>query len=302
MRTRVLDEQADLFEISILEQTAEVVPGSLEEIGADPEAPVVLIGKALSPERVADFRALAARVFASGRCLLLLPPYGDLDIGRYLDTPVGMRLTRRQATATVRVVDPATRDEVGDEAVVRSDHIIETSLGAGMIATDDAGRAVALRFQPRNTSGAAVVTTLQLLSYSALSNEEDRQTLLSSLLAWRNESAAGLGEELPGRVRKEEVDPGHVATLLVALGASGITDGSRLRDVASTYLQLDLDASQAEAVLSRLETESVLTLDAEGQRVIVRDALDDVLERLGLHAYSRELREVLRDASSEVRP
>ena len=185
MKVRIWQEQADLFEISVLEQTAEVSSTPMRELHSDVATPVVLIGKALASERLPDFRSLFDAIFKSGRTILVVPPFGDLDIGRYLDTPVGVRLLRRTPEATVRLVDTTLGLPPAMTLSVRSDHVIETALGAGLIATDGSGKPVALRYQPRNTSGAALLCTTQLLSYTALSNEEDRQALLAALLAQR---------------------------------------------------------------------------------------------------------------------
>lgn len=297
MKVRIWAEQADLFEISVLEQTAEVEAGTFAELRDDPAVPVVLIGRALAPETVDRVRSLAEAIFRTGRCLLIVPPYGDLDVGRYLDTPIGMRLLRRPTDSKVSLLEERARAEIGAEMTVRSDHVIETGLGAGVIATDGTGRPVVLRYQPRNTSGAAIVATTQLLSYTALSTEEDRQALLEHLLRWHNAAAGDLQHAGTGKPLVDPIDPGNIATILVALGALGIVDADHLRSLAGTFLDLDLDGSAVESVLEYLEVEGVLTRGAEGERVIRSDALKTALEDLGLHAYARELQEVAREHS-----
>lgn len=300
MKTLVWEQQSDLFEISVLEQTAEVEAGSFDVLRDDAAMPVVLIGRALMPQQLGVIRSLADGVFRTGRCLLIVPPYGDLDVGRYLDTPIGMRLLRRPTESKVRILETAPRLELGTELTVRSDQVIETGLGAGVIAADGSGRPVVLRYQPRNTSGAAIVATTQLLSYTALSSEEDRQALLIQLLRWRNAGADEVRHVGVGEPSVDPVDLGHVATILVALGASGVVDAERLRSLAGTFLDLKLDRAAVEGVLGRLEVEGVLTRGTEDERVIQSDALENALEHLGLHAYARELQEIAKEFS-EVR-
>ena len=294
MKVRIWQEQADLFEISVLEQTAEVSPATMQELLVDVATPVVLIGRALASERLPEVRSLFDAVFKSGRTIVIVPPYADLDIGRYLDTPVGVRLLRRPPDATVRVVDDNLRLHFDKALSVRSDHVIETALGAGLIATDGTGKPVALRYQPRNTSGAALVCTVQLLSYTALSTEEHRQALLVALLLSRADSAAK-DVTLTPDVGPETVEQGHLATMLVALSAAGSVDPSRLRDVAETYLQLSLDAETTEHILRHLEAEGILTRGSEGERCVSGGALKSALDDLGLHACARELQEIVRE-------
>ncbi|MCK9521425.1 MAG: hypothetical protein M0R76_00065 [Proteobacteria bacterium] len=298
MKVRIWQEQADLFEISVLEQTVEVSPAPMRELQSDVAIPVVLIGKALVSERLAEIRSLFEAIFKSGRTILVVPPFGDLDVGRYLDTPVGVRLLRRTPDATVRLVDAALGLPPGKALSVRSDHVIETALGAGLIATDGSGKPVALRYQPRNTSGAAILCTTQLLSYTALSNEEDRQALLAVLVGHRGgdvveAATTSVGDVVP-------VDAGHVATMLVALAAERNVDPTRLRMVAKTFLQLSLDAETVERVLEHLEAEGILTRGSEGERRVQEEMLEGALDDLGLHACARELQEIVED-QPEVR-
>jgi len=291
MKVRIWQEQSDLFEISVLEQTAEVSPATMQELCADAATPVVLMGRALSSERLADFRSLFEAVFRSRRIIVVVPPFGDLDIGRYLDTPVGVRLLRRSPDVAVRVVDTNLGLNLGSPLSVRSDHVIETALGAGLIATDGAGKPVALRYQPRNTSGAAVLCTVQLLSYTALSSEEDRQILLAALLTSRAGDAVEAGKVVAGNALP--VDPAHVATILVALAAARSAEPTRLRTVAEKFLQLSLDNETTEHILGYLEAEGVLTRGSKGERRVRKDALQSALDDLGLHACARELQEII---------
>ena len=171
--------------------------------------------------------------------------------------------------------------------------MIETALGAGLLATDGSGKPVALRYQPRNTSGAALLCSVQLLSYTALSTEEHRQALLAALLLTRGNDA-GHRVAPPRDSAPDAVDPGHVATMLVALSAAGSADPMRLRKVAETFLQLSLDAQATETVLEHFEAEGVLAR-SEGERRVQAGILESALDALGLHACARELQEMVRE-------
>jgi hypothetical protein len=292
MKVLVWKEQADLFEVSVLEQTARPVPGSLDDLGRDSTLPVLLIGRALAPDRRAEIEALARAVFASGRPLLIIPPYGDLDVGRYLDAPASVRLRRRSPESSVQVVDDGLRAEVGSTLSIRSDHIIETALGAGILALDIGRKPVAIRYQPKNTSGAVFVVSLQLLSYTALSSEDHRQALLAALLDWRSKAIRGRNQELQGAVVPEPLDPDDVATVLLALVASGAPDTPALRRIADEVLHYPLDDERVERVLAEFEHEGLVRRLAGGGRAVDLPALQRALEASGLHAYAREMQEM----------
>ena len=82
------------------------------------------------------------------------------------------------------MVDATVAAVVGEEAKIRSDHFFDTALGAGVIAVDVQGKAVLIRYQASNTQGPVFFSALQLLSYTALTDESQRQRLLGHLLSW----------------------------------------------------------------------------------------------------------------------
>ena len=78
MKARVWQAQADLFEVSVLQQTAEPMACTLDAlITGAPDEPLVLVGRALTSAHLHDIRQLAASVARLGATMLLCPPFGD---------------------------------------------------------------------------------------------------------------------------------------------------------------------------------------------------------------------------------
>jgi len=63
-------------------------------------------------------------------------------------------------------------------------HYFDTALGAGVLAVDAQNKPVLLRYQATNTAGPVFFSALQLLTYTALTDETHRQSLLGHLLSW----------------------------------------------------------------------------------------------------------------------
>ena len=184
MKARVLEEQADCFEVAVLSLTAEVQSVSAEQLLATPSGPpLVVVGGLFAAERLADVRRLSVVLARAGTSVLVAPPFADVDLGRYFETPVQLLVRRRAAESTAHVVDAPAAAVVGDEANIRSDHCLDTALGAGVIAVDIHGKPVLIRYQASNTQGPVFFSALQLLSYTALTNESQRQRLLTHLLS-----------------------------------------------------------------------------------------------------------------------
>ena len=296
MKVRVLEEQSDLFEIGVLSQTAEIEAIALKDLFAAPAgSPVVFVGNILNSERLQDFRQFATAVGRAKVAVVVVPPFNDLDIGRYFDTPVQLRALRHSTEATARVIEGSAIEVLGEEIKIRSDHHFDTALGAGVVAVDQQGKPVLIRFQATNTSGPVFFSTLQLLTYTALTDEGQRQATLTHLLSWGPpattetlaEPSPATREEKPESVGKDILIP--VALLL---SAGGLQATELISSRARALLGVDLSHVQVCRTFEEFEKQGILESEPDGWR-IVPDRLDGFVERLGLHAYARELTDLI---------
>jgi len=302
MKARVLEAQADLFEIGVLSQTAEVVSVSIDQLVASPAgAPVVIVGGLLGAERIGDMRRLSSVLARARVAVVVVPPFADQDLGRHFATPVQRRRQRRAAESVARVVDGATAEVLGTEVKVRSDHFFDTALGAGVLAVDAQGKPVLIRYQATTTAGPVFFSALQLLTYTALSDEGQRQGSLAHLLSWRPTLAPEALESPQLRSSPPETDTldegglVHVALLLAAGGSQ--TEG-QLRSRAQALLGAELSADDVRHALEELGGRGVI--DVAGEGPVDREALARFLEQRGMHPYLRELAALL--ASEETTP
>lgn len=297
MKARLLEEQADCFEVAVLSLTAEIQPVSVEQLLAFPSGPpLVVVGSLFAAERLADMRRLSAVLARAGTSVLVTPPFADVDIGRYFETPVQLLVRRRAAESTAHLLDAAAAAEVTEEVHIRSDHCFDTALGAGVIAVDIHGKAVLIRYQASNTQGFVFFSALQLLSYTALTNESQRQRLLAYVLsrppAAASEPVAPMSDS--GTDRKVSVVAESILVpiaLLLAAGCAQTED--QLRACARAHLGSDLSADDVRRALVELSREELIELDPEKSTSAGAEALKGFLERRGLHPYVRELENLL---------
>lgn len=297
MKVKVLSEQMEMFEMSVLEQSVTLAPDEFENLVKDVgHDPFVVIGRYFNRENKEKARKLAEQVFRTGRAMLITPPFGDLNIGTYLETPVSMLISRRSPETICRIVEPEWRVPLGEEIKIRSDHIIETALAAGVSCSDQEGKTTLIRYQPKNTSGVAFISTLQLLSYTALSEESDRQALLSAILSWQKENQVPeiWSDEAPGKLESPSKE--DLITTILALVVAGVPDPKRLQQAAAEYLDILLPEDRFQNTIQYLYIEGILTSSYEGDGVSIlsKKNLDQAVESLGIHAYVRELRELVR--------
>lgn len=298
MKARVLEEQADCFEVAVLSLTAEVRSVSAAQLLATPSGPpLVVVGGLFAAERLADVRRLSVELARAGTSVLVAPPFADVDLGRYFETPVQLLVRRRAAESTAHVVDAPAVAVVGDEVKIRSDHLFDTALGAGVIAVDIHGKAVLIRYQASNTQGPVFFSALQLLSYTALTNESQRQRLLAHLLshppAVASERTAPMSDT--GVDRKVSVVPeSTLVPIALLLAAGGAQTEDQLRARARAHLGADLSANDVSRGLAELSREGLIESGPERLTSAGAEALNGFLERRGLHPYVRELEDLLR--------
>ncbi len=292
MRVRILKDQAELFEITVLEQSVDLVPSELSDLaGWDWSLPAVLVGRAFTSGQEENMRALAFAMYRSRGTMLVVPPFGASNLDTFLDIPATVRVVRRATESAVRLV-PSEWKPLGPELTIKSDHVLDTALAAGLVAVDSASKPIVVRYQPRKTAGTLFVSTAQLLSYTALTVERDREALLTAILTWRQ---ADTDSGDASAMRIEAPSPSHdvLAAVVLALDTSARLDIPTLRFTAEHYLDSVLSVDQVKLALEFLARQGIVaTIGANEQIEVNKAKLRQLIETLGLHAYARELREI----------
>jgi hypothetical protein len=300
MKARIVEAQADLFEVGVLSQTAEVESVPMDRLLADPSGPpLIVVGGLMSAERLVDMRKLSSALARSRVAVIVMPPFTDLDLGRYFETPVQLGVRRRAADSAARITDGSIEEVLGGEVKVRSDHFFDTALGAGVLAVDAQNKPVLLRYQATNTAGPVFFSALQLLTYTALTNEAHRQSLLGHLLSWTppvTPEAREIVRQPSSSPKAEAVGEGVLVPVALLLAASGPQTAELLRSRAEALLGVDLSANDVSRALEELTRQGLAAYDASAPSD--RRALVRFLEQRGMHPYLRELGALL--ASEET--
>lgn len=295
MKARVLDVQADLFEVGVVSQTTEVRLVSIDQLLAAPSGdPVLIVGSLLAADQLGDMRRLASVLGCAQTTVIVVPPFSDQNLGCYFETPVQLRAQRRAAESAAYVTDGATSAALGDEIMVRSDHFFDTTLGAGVIAVDAQGKPVLIRYRATNTAGPVFFSTLQLLTYTALTDEGQRQGLLAHILS-REPVGASMATALsPGASNPPTANTASENMLVpvaLLLAAGGPQSEDQLRTRAQALLGVDLSGDDVRHAVEELDRHGLVA--SEGAGAGARAALNHFLEQRGMHPYLRELATLL---------
>jgi hypothetical protein len=290
MKTLILDIQKDLFESSVLEQSAEIQFVSVDEALGLKGVPCVLLGSKGIDDFTGTVRKLARANYQNGTGLIIINPPIDTDIGNAVDAPVSITVKKRKASSFCK---PSGFDGLDGESKyeIWSDGTIESSLSSGVMGVDDNKGTVLLKYQPKNTSGAVFITTLKLLSYSGMTNETDRESLLKLLLIWENKQSF-VNEEPTEDVTASDESVLHAVAILSFSYDS--KDPDKISAAMSRFFTLNTDADAVRQVLEQLS----INLNATKENWTSK--LEDYIDQAGHYSYAREIKEILEDEEAGV--
>jgi hypothetical protein len=291
MKTIVLDVQKDLFESSVLEQSIPIQFVSLDEaLGIEDASCVLLSSKGIN-DFIITVRKLAHAQYKKGSGLILVNPPVDIDIGNAIDAPVSIFVKKRQASSICKSSGSEFFKSKG-EYEIWSDGIIASSLSTGTMAVDDRQETVILKYQPKNTTGAVFVTTLKLLSYSGMTNEEDRESLLKLLLDWENTQSQTIIS--PTEVVEETIDKSVLDAVAILAFAYKTTDPNKIHSVISRFFTLDCNMATIKKSIDSL----TLMMNAPDNELLSKIA--DYIDQSGLYSYAREIKEILEEEEADT--
>ncbi len=295
MKTLILDIQKDLFESSVLEQSAEIQFVSVDEAFGVKGVPCVLLGSKGIDDFTGTVRKLARANYQNGTGLIIINPPIDTDIGNAVDAPVSITVKKRKASSFCK---PSGFDGLDGESKyeIWSDGTIESSLSSGVMGVDDNKGTVLLKYQPKNTSGAVFITTLKLLSYSGMSNETDRESLLKLLLIWENKQSF-VNEEPTEDVTASGESVLHAVAILSF--SYGSKDPDKISAAMSRFFTLNADADTVGKALDQLST-NLDTTDLKETGENWMSKLEDYIDQAGHYTYAREIKEILEDEEAGV--
>ncbi len=290
MKTLILDIQKDLFESSVLEQSAEIQFVSVDEPLGMKGVPCVLLGSKGIDDFTGTVRKLARTNYQNGTGLLIINPPTDTDIGNAVDASVSITVKKRRASSFCK---PSGFDGLDGESKyeIWSDGTIESSLSSGVMAVDDNKGTVLLKYQPKNTSGAVFITTLKLLSYSGMTNETDRESLLRSLLTWENKQSFINEEPTEDAAAQDESILHAVAILAFSYGSKS---PDKISAAMSRFFTLNVDSDAVEKAIDQLST------DLNASKENWTSKLEDYIDQAGHYSYAREIKEILEDEEADV--
>jgi len=193
---------------------------------------------------------------------------------------------KRKSSSVCKYLGPENFNSKS-EYEIWSDGTIASSLSSGIMAVDENKETILLKYQPKNTSGAVFVTTLKLLSYSGMTNEEDRESLLKLLLNWENTQSQVT--DSPIEETENTFDEGMLHAIAILVFAYNSTDPDKILTAMSRFFTLDSDAATIQLSIERL----VSTLNVSGNDLVSK--LEDYIDKAGHYSYAREIKEILEE-------
>ena len=262
---------------------------SIEDIdGIDETAVFFITGQTFCNRDVAEF---LTHVYNSRSFLIILPPFTK-DVLTIDELEGQVEIESRTRSTTVHPRHQLNQHLPLDELRLVSRNVIETSLRV-VLAEDEDAAPVLVSYQPTNTHGGVILSTIELASYELKSDETHRSDLLQGILSY---ITAARIEETDTTTDNEEADQVVLSDTLINNALLGL-HGIQNTDVGKTELEpavlqqqlpkrFTFQPSKEEwtALQEYLTNESVITEDG-----IREEVLAEMITARRLDPYARRI-------------
>lgn len=280
------DENLDPL-TAALEQDLFICP--IEDIDAIDETAVFFItGQTFCSHDVAGF---LNHVYDSRSFLIILPPFTGEVLT--IEEPAGqVEIESRNRSTTVHPRHQLNQHTPLDEFRLVSRNVIETSLGV-VLAVDEDAAPVLVSYQPTNTHGGVILSTVEIATYELKSDETHRSDLLQGILSYLTTARI---EKVDTTADDDETDQVVLSDTLInntLLGLHGIQNTDvRKKEIEPALIQQYLpvrftfEPSEEEwkALQEFLLNESIITEDG-----IREEVLAEIITARRLDPYARRI-------------
>jgi hypothetical protein len=172
---------------------------------------------------------------------------------------------------------------------IQTDFAFIGQAGKPWLAAGDQSYAALILIQPRNTSTPLLLCGARLLSASGLSDDEDRLTLLESIITW-----AWSWHPIPDLSKTEtnqppQLDEATWHAVCIVLAGTKTNVPKEIVSLTNSLFGTKISESSLQFALDRLSASGLAQID--GNRLILNlPALEEYTQQLGLWAYVRSLR------------
>jgi hypothetical protein len=290
MHVNCLLSQEGLFETHFLSRVCEPVFIDPQNIHLGLDGPLILYGQ-WHPQGIgAGLRWLASLVYILPHPCIVLPPF---DNGP-LNTILGLRTQLKGIainTNRISIMPDAEPLKLPEKQTlqIQTDFAFIGQAGKPWLDVGDRSHAALILIQPRNTSTPLLLCGARLLSASGLSDDEDRLTLLESIITW----ACGW-HPIPDLGKKEtnqplQLDEATWHAVCIVLAGTKTNVPKEIVSLINSLFGTEISESSLQLALDRLSEFGLAKIN--GDRLYVNlPSLEEYTQQLGLWAYVRSLR------------
>jgi len=290
MRVNCLSSQEGLFETRLLRRVCEPVFIDSENILLGMNGPLILYGQ-WHPQGIgAGLRWLASLAYSLPHPCIVLPPFDEGP----LNTMLGLRTQLKGIainTNRISIIPDAEPLKLPNQPTlqIQTDFAFTGQAGRPWLVAGDRSAAALTLIQPKNTSTPLLLCGARLLSASGLSDDEDRLTLLESIITW----ACGW-HPIPDLGKKEtnqplQLDEATWHAVCIVLAGTKTNVPKEIVSLINSLFGTEITESSLQLALDRLSVLGLAKINGDKLNVNL-SALEEYTQQLGLWAYVRSLR------------
>jgi len=223
-----------------------------------------------------------------GQFLIVCPPWEE-DRSVSVFPTDNYEIDQTSSSRTITMSTALAEYSSSSEVKIIAEGAFTTFDGISL-AANDTSRDVAVKWQPISTNGGAILTTLKLVEYSIRTNEKDRRTVLSDLLAYAaDEAVRQPSQETDQTISDQILDQALIGTAVVADSRTGSLDSipspPAIQSALGGAFSFAPTEDQWEAIQDRFLELGIVSEVGD----IQSDELEIVLSKRNLDTFVRKL-------------
>lgn len=264
----------DRTEYQMLKNWHTLLPISLKNISQASQAnKLVIIGRLLNNLDGDTVTKLKEWTFQEGNQLLCLPSWKEIDISDCFNLKINLKVKKGHASY----------DKWG---ISELKYYIKCNLQEGIITKGDQGHIFNINYREHQYSGVLTLTTLPLLDYTLMMEEELLQKEFNNLLINNEKNIIKKNNKSKDKITDE-------AIYILILAGAGINIKNDLTEKIKLYFHYQPDIQKLKAGKEILIEKGLL-----GEEESITDNGMKFIKSKGYLAYLREIKRKMRDADA----
>ncbi|MFW6028740.1 MAG: hypothetical protein ACOCRO_00655 [Halanaerobiales bacterium] len=278
MKIFIPEEYGNRTEYQLLKNWHEITPISFEGLLEDSQSSImILVGRLINQLNGEQITTLKEWYLKEGNQLILVPAWKEVDLAAIFNLDVNLEIVKESVIFK-------------KWSISKISYSIESNLQQGIVDKTEDGKLLSIHYKEHQYSGVLTVTTLPLLDFNLLMEEEFLKDKINNLLIKQTVNKNKENEQVES---SDELSTQALYILL--LSGAGVKVDKNLKDKISIYFYQEFDTNILVSELPKLIDKDFL----DGDKQLTDKGMNYIKDH-GYIAYLREIKRRMRDVNDRL--